>query len=405
MIRVLHSLGINDGEIYREKTNSLNIEYANNKIKSLVMGNDEIYAVRVYKDKKLGFSFSNNLKDAVENAKKLSRYSENIEFSFSPPKKYKTYKTYDKKLLNIEVNSHLTLLKQIIDGFEGFKIINIMYNVGNNFLNISNTSLLNAEGIHTYNSIYAAVSYEKGLGSFYYHNYKLLDDLSFYIEKAKEEAKLNNEKIKLEKKLPIIFSQEVLHEFLSFLLHSFKGEENGKKRTKIYDKINKKIFDDKLSIKHSLSDPIPNLFDDEGIPSEDFFLVEKGIVKRFIYNRETALKYGGIEGNCVRKSYECKEGFFNIIINKGNENVEEYDHIFINSVHGLHTANEITGDFSVSVNSSYVCTNGNKRALKPFMISGNIFKLFNNIILGKEYEIFSNLKSPKILFKNIELVV
>ncbi|MBI5051193.1 hypothetical protein HZC08_00375, partial [Candidatus Micrarchaeota archaeon] len=111
-----------------------------------------------------------------------------------------------------------------------------------------------------------------------------------------------------------------MHDLAGFLLQSFSGELKRKNSTKIIE--GKKIFSDKLSIWEdgTMSGSMVRPFDDEGVPSEKRVLVENGIVKNLMYNRETAA-LEGIErgGFCTRGDYSSRPsvGRANIKIAEG----------------------------------------------------------------------------------------
>jgi TldD protein len=106
-------------------------------------------------------------------------------------------------------------------------------------------------------------------------------------------------------------------------------------------------------------------FDDEGSDSECTVLVEKGILKTFLYDRLTALKDGArTTGNGRRESYKCRPipRMSNTMIMPGETDPAE---IVKSTPNGLYVkkmgggqVNTVTGDFVFEVSEGYMIENG-----------------------------------------------
>jgi PmbA protein len=148
-------------------------------------------------------------------------------------------------------------------------------------------------------------------------------------------------------------------------------------------------------------------FDDEGVPSARIPLVENGVVKNCIYNLEIASLEGIADcGRCARPSYANIPGigFSNLIISPGNMG-EDDGELSVLSFHGTHTANVTTGDFGIEVNSAFLLKNNKRMPVRGFMISGNIFNLFNTIYgIGKRQKKLGSFFSPRIAFSDVHVI-
>ena len=119
--------------------------------------------------------------------------------------------------------------------------------------------------------------------------------------------------------------------------------------------------------------------DGEGVHSQRTVVVEKGILKSFLYDSYTASK-DGVEstGNAVR-GYDhtpvigatnlCIES--NTIATKDELLRDVRDGIFVNDVIGAHTASPTSGDFSIVAQNAFSVKNGELKPLKGVMIVGN----------------------------------
>jgi TldD protein len=106
-------------------------------------------------------------------------------------------------------------------------------------------------------------------------------------------------------------------------------------------------------------------FDDEGIPSQKTLLVEEGILKRYLYDRLTALKEG-VEstGNGRRESYQHKPipRMSNTLIAPGKTRPEEIIRsvekgLFVKKMGGGQV-NTVNGDFVFEVSEGYLIERG-----------------------------------------------
>jgi TldD protein len=106
-------------------------------------------------------------------------------------------------------------------------------------------------------------------------------------------------------------------------------------------------------------------FDDEGVPSQRTILVERGILKGYLYDRLTALEEGvKSSGNGRRESYQHKPipRMSNTIILSGKTKPEEIVHsvekgLFVRKMGGGQV-NTVNGDFIFEVNEGYLIEKG-----------------------------------------------
>ena len=154
-------------------------------------------------------------------------------------------------------------------------------------------------------------------------------------------------------------------------------------------KIGEKIAADCITI---TDDPARNSssihFDAEGVATYRKAVVENGVLKTFLHNRESAL-HDGVEttGNASKAAYSSPVGIspYVFCIEAGNYTLDELfkkaeNGVYITEMKGLHAgANAITGDFSIEC-AGFRIENGKLgSAIKSFTIAGNFFELIRNI--------------------------
>ena len=78
--------------------------------------------------------------------------------------------------------------------------------------------------------------------------------------------------------------------------------------------------------------------------------------------------------------------------------------LLVTEVMGMHTANPISGDFSLGVNG-FLLKHGRKTTpVKGMAISGNIMELFNNVMaVGNDLRFYGTIGSPSLLIKTMDV--
>lgn len=142
-------------------------------------------------------------------------------------------------------------------------------------------------------------------------------------------------------------------------------------------------------------------FDGEGNPSQRTVLIEEGILKSFLFDEYYAkLMNAKSTGNAVRDFRTTPHiGTSNLIVDGKREDLEDLDNaVVIKKVFGEHTANPISGDFSLTVELGYKIEEGELKPFKDNMFVGNVFEVIKSInALGKKEEELGGFISPRIL--------
>ena len=158
---------------------------------------------------------------------------------------------------------------------------------------------------------------------------------------------------------------------LSTFIQGFNSENVLRGRSILHDKIGSQITSENLSI---IDNPLLEgamgtcKADGEGTASKKTVLVEDGILKSFIYDIYTSNKADcESTSNGYRGSYLTTPDVSPSNLEfqfKTNVGIDEIDSgIITTSVLGAHTANPISGDFSVEANNAFVIENGEIKEL------------------------------------------
>ncbi|MDD3874426.1 MAG: TldD/PmbA family protein, partial [Methanosarcina sp.] len=243
-------------------------------------------------------------------------------------------------------------------------------------------------------------------------------DIDFFAlgKNAAELALKSNDGIKIEpQKTDVIFHPFALSDIIGeALAPSLDADNIQKGRSGLIGKLGEElavpelsIYDDGLieaGIETSVSD-------DEGVPSQRTTLIERGVLETYLYDSYTAGKAGiKSTGNGSRSSYTSPPsvGLRNFIIDYPQTDViaDTQSGIFVNTVIGAHTANSISGDFSVEARNAFTIKDGAfDKPVKSLMISGNAFELLKQITgAGFDVRKVGGIITPSIRVSNMSVV-
>jgi len=189
------------------------------------------------------------------------------------------------------------------------------------------------------------------------------------------------------------------------LLSSLSADSVQKGRSSLKGKVGEQVSSESLRI---VDDGLisggmdSSAFDGEGVPSQKTVLIEDGILKRFLYDSYTAGKDGvKSTGNAVRSGYSDvpRVGIRNLIIGspRAHDLLAETKGYLVNGLIGAHTANPISGDFSVEARNSFWIAPGEEaKPIRSLMLAGNIFDLLRDIEVGTDLRMVGAMVTPTV---------
>ena len=413
-------------EIYIEKTKNIQLDSLKDELN---FAKEEIecgIGIRIIKDKKQGFAFTSNMNKiketstkAIENTK-LSKTDENYGFS-EPEKIPQVKKTYDKKFHDLNLEESIKLLKNTIT-----KTIDNKCNVtGSSFSASEGKTLIinsNDVSIEQKDTIFGlglSVLLEKeGKIATAYNSqtsrYFDLDEDKLVNEVCNLAKNSLNTKPIETKDYNVVLDYYAATGLLQTFINAFNGENVNRGRSILKDKINTKIANTNLTITDNPlleKGLLTSKCDGEGSISEKTELIKNGVLKSFIYDIYTANKISGkTTSNGNRNSYLTTPEISPTNLEfkfKEFKNLNEIDEgVLTTSVLGAHTANPISGDFSVEASNAFKIEKGELNyPINKAMISGNIFEIMNTVEgLKSEIKQYGNFIIPKLLTHDLRVV-
>lgn len=420
--------GADEAEIYCVEGRSISIDIHRDVIdlakESLISG----MGIRAIVKGAVGFSSTNDIK-RVKEASILAVKSARVrgsdpEWSGLPEKeKYPAVKgIYDKRIADIDIESCIDLTSELIKGAKSIPAIiptSGHFVCGNSTKMILNSNDIEIKEDDTIVQASMDVITKDGnlsTGSEFDMSRKLDVDIYSVGEKAASLAYRSQNGIGTQTR-----DCAVLLEPLAFadilentIVTSVNADNVQKGRSALIGKIETSIASDQFSM---IDDGIfsggigTSACDEEGTPSKITPIIKNGILSSYIYDRYAAGKEKRKStGNAVRASYTSTPsiGIRNLIIEHPSSDIigETKDGVIVNTVIGAHTANAISGDFSVEARNSFEIRNGEiVSPIKSLMISGNIFDLLRNIDgIGKDVRKVGNLITPTVRVAKMRVV-
>ena len=187
-------------------------------------------------------------------------------------------------------------------------------------------------------------------------------------------------------KYPVVFSCDMMATMLATFSGIFSAKSVQEGKSLLKGKLEEQIANERVTIVDDALYPegfSTRAFDSEGYPSQKTVLIEKGKLKSFLHNTQTAGKDGVRSTGNGSRSYKGSLNVSpsNFYLEQGNFKEEDLfkKHetcIEIVALQGMHSgANSISGDFSLSAEGFLYQDGKRLHSLKQFTVSGNILQL------------------------------
>jgi PmbA protein len=386
--------------------------------------------IRVFVNGSLGFSSTNILEkehiiNAVTQAIKLARVSPSDKFNSMPYSR--TVKLlngiYDRKSESFIASDAVKMAVDMLDAAKSYDK-RISVDSGNFTSSVMTHALLNSNGIRTKETISAFSWSIMGMAidgdevsnfDFQFggtHNVKDIDVYSTSREFCKSVIdSLGSKKIESFKGEMLLTPSAVTELIQDVLAYSINSQTVQKEASKFEGQLGKSVSSDLLTVIDDATD-INGLgassFDREGVPHQCNIIIEKGILKKFLYNTYTAnkgdTKSTGNAGGSPKTPPMVSTT--NVIIKAGKTRadnlISEMDKgIIINRFSG--NVNPVNGDFSGVVKGGQYIEKGNiEYAVKELMVAGNVFDALNDLTgISKEQKVLSDSILPYMRFNNV----
>lgn len=425
--------GITDLELYISKNRKLVISMYHKNVESYNVSDNEVMSARGIYNGKMGYVFCEKLTndsfdfiiDSIIKNANIIEENKKVDI-FAGSEKYRKYKTYNDSFDLVPASEKI---KKMIET-EDFaaKLDDRVEISGSNYEEEeTKVTIMNSKGLNLSQRSVVAIYFMEAVAkenddiktSFEYQlmgNYQEFDPISV----AKKTvygalSKLHAEPVK-SKKYKILMDSKVLASMINALMGSVSGDAVNKQKSKLVGKLNSKIASSKVTlIENPLVKEYPffyRFFDDEGVATYKKKIIDKGVLKTFLYNLESSA-----QAHCKSTGNGYKNGALGTVgtstaflkLLPGKKTKEELinkvkNGLQICDVQGLHAGMDaLSGNFSLQA-SGYLIEDGKiSKPVNLITIAGNLFKLFEDIIeVGNDsFVTYSGIDCPSVIIKSL----
>ena len=413
-------------EIYIDESKTIELDSLKEELNFAKEEIDLGVGIRVLKDKKQGFAFTSNLDNltqtaqkAIENTK-LTKVDEN--YSFAEVEKVSEVKdVYDNKFNDLSLDEAVEFLKTTIEtaSDSGCEVTGSGFSASEGRSLIVNSNGVSIEDNGTGFGLGLSVTIQKDgeIATAYNSQSSRFFDIDG--EKLANEvcdlakSSLNTKPIETND-YDVVLDYYAAVGLLQTYISAFNGENVLRGRSILKDKLGSEIANPTLSI---IDNPLlekgmyTSKCDGEGSVSRETSLIKNGTLNSFIYDIYNANKVGEkTTSNGLRGSYFTTPMIaptnLEFQFREMKDLSEIKNGVLTTSVLGAHTANPISGDFSVEASNAFKIENGELTdPINKAMISGNIFEIMKNVEgLNSEIKQYGSFIIPKLLVHDLRVV-
>jgi len=434
IVDILSKAKVDEYEIYHKHSSNLSIEVKEHEIDSFEASQSAGVGVRVIKNNRMGFSYTSDLgsaalNDMVELATaggSATAADKNLSIPEAPKAPLPTPDILDGGLSNIpeseKIERAMKLEQAVYDADKRVtRVRQASYGEARLSVSLENSHGLSEsfDSTHIFASVMAvAVENDDAQMAWDYdfsHKYDELDIESIGQRAGKRAAALLGAKTVKSRSCPVLVENFAAAELLGVLAGSFSAESVAKEKSMLRGKDGKtiasdivNIVDDGLYPKGISSSP----FDGEGVRRGSTSLVKDGILQGFLYDSYWGKRLGAAStGNSGRPSFNSVPtlGISNFFLEPGktshNECLKQMgDGFYLTEFMGIHTANPITGDFSVGT-AGFLVENGEiGQPITGMAVSGNLLEMFMDIdVVASDLRFLGKVGAPSLLIGSMSI--
>lgn len=423
-----------EAECFVLRDKELTIEVRNKEIETIKNADAVGVGIRVLSGSRFGFSFTTDLsyegiKKAVTDALQVSRHASIDEFNqlvAAPLAGYPQVEAFDPKIQDFSIEEKVELARQAESYALAFdRRIRIIERAGYED-SIYEVAVVNSRGVNTYAKgsycgLYVFLTAEEdgdmqtGFSMQVKRQVRELDPKGIGEEAASNATRILKARRVGSQYLPAILEPYVMTNFLGVLASSFGADSVQKGKSILAGRIGEEVAAPQVTLidDGTLRQGVASFpFDGEGWPSQRTVLVEKGILQGYLYDCYTALKDNREStGNGIRSSFRGlpSVGTTNFYLEAGQgkpvslwKDLEKG--VYIVEVMGIHTANPISGDFSVGASGLMIEKGELTYPVRGITVAGNIFSCLKDIeMVASDLRFYGSLGSPSVRVKSLSI--
>ena len=378
------------------------VDFDNDRLKSAESSQRTHIEVKVIVGSKVGLSSTTDPKDidgVVQRALEAAEFGSPAHFELPDPQTLDPVKIFDPALLPLEKPEMIRMGQQMMEMVKTYNPeILVGASVNKTVYKVEYANSRGAEYSADHTEFYIGTSGTLVRGTdilFAGHGVgqkKRLVDTEEIATQAIEYFRMAEQIAPIESgEMPVIFTPGGLIALLISLGLAVDGKNVNLGASPIGDKLGKQIASPVLTI---VDDPFieygprTSAFDNEGVRRKVTSIIDKGVLRSFIYDLDTAGRAG-----VKPTGHGSSRSLTNLVITPGNTPYETMIRntakgLLVHEFLGLGQGNPINGEFSVNLFLGYKIENGKLVGrVKDVMLAGNAFDALKDIIaISKERE-------------------
>jgi PmbA protein len=431
--------GAEEAEAFLSMSSGTSIDIERGQIVRSIKRTDQGLGVRAVYRKAVGFSYTNTLtikkiEEAAARAFRAARASRSDKnwLKFPSPRRFgETEGTYDKKIVAVSSDALVETAAVMLGAVEAYdkRVLSVAGGVG---ASVFHTVIVNSHGVEAFDrgtavgcsmETIARDGADVTPACFELDVERVYDiDPEGVGTEAARQAVSSLKANKIESGVfPVIFTQAAFRSLLYYtLINAVKADYVQRERSALKDKIGEKVASELVTVyDDGLLDGglLTRKFDGEGVPCQKTLVIDKGVLKNFLYDNYTANKSGAEStGNASRTglapyaSTPVLEAS-NFMFTRGDRTPEELvgevdEGLLVYGLQGAHSSNPESGEFSVVATPVWKIEGGNVAyAVRGVMLAGVVFDVLRSVsALGNNVRKIGQLVAPWIRVENVRAV-
>jgi PmbA protein len=417
-------------DVFAVESRGITVEVKGGTVEKLRKRQSCGLAIRVVKDSRLGFAYTNDLSEegiriAIECARENANYATEDEYTFSMPQKNALdFELFDPSFDSIPLEKKVELAKELEE-----RVLSLDPRIKR----VRKASYGDAAStVYYYNSNDHAFSYttsnyslsvlaaaEEGDSSqigWDYQNKRFFAELNpaeVAAVAAENAVELLGAKPLKSMRVPVIFKNAVFAELIEALSAAFLGTNVVRGKSLFSEKLGYEVASSALTV---YDDPFQKdgtgsaPYDDEGVATRKKAVIDRGVLKNFLVDLYSAKKLGvNPTGNGIRSSVSAlpTSGITNLVVERGALSFDGLvktpkEVIVVTDAMGIHTINPISGEFSIGISGVYYREGERVAPFTGMTVAGNVKELLENVTqVGSDAKWLGNVCSPSVLIKEL----
>ncbi len=419
-------------EVYAMSQRSLQVEVSDGQVETLREAQQTGVGIRVIDGGRLGLAFTtcldvDSLRNAVRLAGANAQSATADEYNVLPsPRPTQPLDLLDPTMASVPVDRKIELAQAVESAARRYdprvtKVRQSTYSDGLYQVGICNTRGVNAgyEGAYCAASVVVVAEAdgqaEMGWAYDFSRSFDKLDPTKIGQEAALKAVEMLGAGSVETCRVPVILAPDVATEFLEVLAPALTAEAVQKGKSLFAGKLGQQVSSKALTLIDTgllpqglATAPV----DDEGVPSRNTTILDQGRLQTYLYNSYSAAR-DKVEstGNGVRASFRgaVTTAPRNFYIQPGEVSQKQLISqikrgMYITNVMGMHTANPISGEFSVGAGGLWIENGEVTRPVRGVAIAGNLLDFLQHATAaGSDLRFLGSVGSPSLLVEGITI--